>query len=199
VGALDQVKWADVLAIGPGLSMEEETSQLVRRLVKKIRKPMVIDADGLNAFAGQADFLGSKNGQRILTPHYGELSRLIGRSINQICKEPIETVREFSRQWNSVLILKGAPTLIGEPSGRIFINPTGNSGLATAGSGDVLTGMITGFLAQGISVLDAALCGVYCHGLAGDVAADLYGERSLMANDLLDVLPEVLQDLEDIR
>ena len=186
VGIDELVAWADVLAVGPGIGSHEETTELVRRMIRKIRKPVVIDADGLNAFSGRPELLEKGRGRQILTPHYGELSRIVGRSIEDIEQNRIEVARTYSKRFESVLVLKGSPTIVAGPDGNVFVNPTGNSGMATAGSGDVLTGMIVGLLAQGCSSVDAALCGVFLHGLAGDLIAEASGSRALIAGDLID-------------
>lgn len=190
-GGIDELAaWADVFAVGPGLSTNGETAELVRRIVGKTRLPVVLDADGLNAFAGRARLLEKGRGRRVLTPHCGELARIIGSSIEEICRDRIEVARTWAARFDSILVLKGSPTVVAEPGGRLFINPTGNSGMATAGSGDVLTGMIAGLLGQGCSPLDAAICGVYLHGLAGDIAAESLGGRALIAGDLLGTVGE---------
>ncbi len=191
------IEWADVLAMGPGLSACEETRELIRRVVRKCRKPMVLDADGINAFEGRKDLLETGRQSCVLTPHYGELGRVTGLSVGDIAAHRIEIARETALSMKKVLVLKGAPTVIGDPAGRVFINATGNSGMATAGSGDVLTGIIAGFLGQRLAPLDAALCGVYCHGYAGDVAAEAKGERGMMAMDILNSLPSIFQRLEN--
>lgn len=191
------LQWADVLAIGPGLSTEAETAELVRQVVVKAKVPMVIDADGINAFSGKASLLEKGEGNRILTPHYGELSRVIGLSLDEISKNRVETARESALRFGSVVVLKGSPTVVASPEGDVYVNPTGNSGMATAGAGDVLTGAIVGLLAQGCSPLDAALCGVFLHGLAGDLGGEILGRRSLVAGDLVDFLGEALCRLEE--
>jgi hydroxyethylthiazole kinase-like uncharacterized protein yjeF len=197
---IDQLlDWADVLAIGPGLSTETETGQLIRKIVTRLEKPHVIDADGLNAFEGMEHLLEKSQGERILTPHYGELSRLISLPIDRIAKDPIEMARQNAKRFKSVLVLKGAPTVIADPEGTVFVNPTGNSGMATAGCGDVLTGAITGFLAQGCTPIHASVLGVYIHGLAGDIAAGCFNQRSLVAGDLLMTLNQAIQQVESIE
>ena len=193
------LRWADVLAIGPGLSTNPETAELIRRIVLKSRVPTVIDADGLNAFAEKPVLLEEKSGVRVLTPHYGELSRLVGLSIDEISRRRVEVARESASRFGSVVVLKGAPTVVASPEGEVFVNPTGNSGMATAGAGDVLTGMVVGFLAQGCPPVDATLCGVYLHGLAGDLGSQVLGERSLVAGDLVDFLCKALCRVEGKR
>ena len=146
----------------------------------------MIDADGLNAFSGRPELLENGRGRRILTPHYGELSRIIGVPIEQISRDRIEIARTCAERFDSILVVKGSPTIVAGPDGNVFVNPTGNSGMATAGSGDVLTGMIVGLLGQGCAPLDAALCGVYLHGLTGDIVSEDSGGRALIAGDLID-------------
>jgi NAD(P)H-hydrate epimerase len=180
--------WADAVAIGPGLSRHPETSELVRRLVLSSPVPVVLDADGLNAFEGTGDLVRERRKPSVLTPHAGELSRLTGRSVNAIQADRIAAARSAASAWETVVALKGASTVVAEASGNAFVNPTGNAGMATAGTGDVLTGLVAGFLGQGVPALDAALCGVYVHGLAGDVAAETEGERALVAGDLVRAL-----------
>jgi NAD(P)H-hydrate epimerase len=185
-----------VLAIGPGITTNPDTVEFVRRVVREwTGSPMVIDADGLNAFAGAVDLLqeASQGGKRklVLTPHPGEMARLTGLTTQQVLARRVELAREFAMQRRVHLVLKGYRTLIAEPGGQVYVNPTGNPGMATAGTGDVLTGMIAGLLAQHPdapveSVVSAA---VYWHGAAGDRAAARRGELSLTATDLLAALP----------
>ena len=188
--------WADTLAIGPGLGSHPETIQLIREIVQSTTLPCVLDADGINAFKDAAEILANHQNDLILTPHIGELARLTGRSIPAIETDRIETAREWAKTLNTVLVLKGAPTIIANPDGLVLISNTGNSGMATAGAGDVLTGLIAGLLGQKLSPLQAAAVGVYIHGKAGDLAADAIGERSLTAGLLIDYLPQVFKGLE---
>lgn len=203
---MQTLKWADCVALGPGLGQHFETIELVRRLVTKIELPMVIDADGLNAIAKDCSILNQAKAPLILTPHIGELSRLIDVTIEEIAKDRIKYARESAKKFNCVLVFKGAPTIIGEPKGQVYVNPTGNAGMATAGSGDVLTGVIVGLLAQMIflkkqdikkTMLESALAGVYIHGLCGDLARDEKGEMGVIAGDMMEKLPEVLKHLID--
>jgi hydroxyethylthiazole kinase-like uncharacterized protein yjeF len=190
------IDWADVLAIGPGISRHPETSDVARKIVLKNRKPVVLDADGINAFEGHTVMFEKIKGNKVLTPHSGELSRIIGIPIEQIEKDRIETARNAAQRFRCVLVLKGSPTVIAEPDGRVWVNSSGNSGMATAGAGDVLTGVIAGLLAQGISIQDAAVCGVYLHGLAGDIAATEKSGRAMMAGDITDALGKAFQHVE---
>jgi ADP-dependent NAD(P)H-hydrate dehydratase / NAD(P)H-hydrate epimerase len=195
-GIVGLLKSADAAAIGPGMSRNPETADLIRRAVRRCAVPLVIDADGLNAFEGCAGRLRGRGADTVLTPHAGELSRLSGLTVQQITADPVGTARRFAEEWAAVVVLKGAPTVIAEPSGRAAVNPTGNSGMATAGSGDVLTGLIAGLMAQGESAADAALCGVYLHGLAGDIAAAKGNARSLIAGDLLAAIGSAFSAVE---
>jgi NAD(P)H-hydrate epimerase len=188
--------WADILAIGPGLSTFPETAELIRRIVQKTELPFLLDADGINAFEGKASLLEKKQGKCILTPHYGELARLIDLPVATISRNRIDIASECASRFSCIIVLKGAPTVIADPGGEVYVNSTGNSGLATAGSGDVLTGAIAGFLGQDCSSLDAALCGVYIHGLAGDIGAEALGERSLIAGDIIHYLSAAFQRVE---
>jgi len=205
LGEIMQIlKWADSVALGPGLGQHFETVELVRRLITKIELPMVIDADGLNAIAKDKNILNQTKVPLILTPHIGELSRLINVPMEEIAKDRIKYVLESAKIFNCVVVFKGAPTIVGEPEGEVYVNPTGNAGMATAGSGDVLTGIIVGLLVQMImlkkqdikkSMLESALAGVYIHGLCGDLARDEKGEMGMIAGDMMEKLPEALKQL----
>ncbi len=195
--ALDLIEeymdWADVLIIGPGLSKNYETKQVILSVIKKLDKKAVIDADGLNALVGNLNILKSLNTEIVLTPHPGEFSRLTDLPVEKIEREKIDVARNFAVEYGVVLVLKGDTTVIASPEGEVFINSTGNPGMATAGSGDVLTGMIAGFMGQGLSAVDSAICGVYLHGLAGDLARDKIGELPMMAMDILNMIPDAIQ------
>jgi NAD(P)H-hydrate epimerase len=183
------------VAIGPGLGTHDETAEVARALVGTSRLPMVVDADGLNAFAGRPDLLGRSPGPRILTPHPGEASRLLGQTRDELMRDRLAVVPAFARGQAVHVVLKGAGTLVADPKGRVAINPTGNAGMATGGTGDVLTGLIGGLLARGVEAGLAARAGVYLHGLAGDVAARETGPEALIAGDLLVHLPAALRAL----
>jgi NAD(P)H-hydrate epimerase len=191
----EQIAARSALAIGPGLGQHRKTAALVHRLLREMRLPLVLDADGLNLCSDYLDLLQNYRAPLILTPHPGELSRLTGLSTATILGDPIAIAAEWAIKLGQILILKGSPTIIAAPDGSLFLNSTGNAGMATAGSGDVLTGLIAGLLAQGIPPLDAALCGVWLHGAAGDLARDRKGELSMIAGDLLDALPETITAL----
>ncbi len=181
---------ATVVACGPGLGRSLSLNVLVGRLYRNVRQPMVVDADGLNALAAQPEVLASPGGPRILTPHPGEFARLTGTKPAQANADRVGISRRFAAERKVVLVLKGASTVVAAPDGRVFVNPTGNSGLATGGTGDVLTGLIAGLMAQGMSPLDAACAGVYLHGLAADIAVKSFTEYCLAAGDLPDFLSQ---------
>jgi len=180
----------DALAIGPGLGQHAETFALVRNLLRECTLPLVIDADGLNALAEHVQVLeGHGCRHLVLTPHPGEMARLVGTSVAEVEKDRVGVARQFATQYHLVLVLKGARTIIAFPDGRVRINSTGNPGMASGGMGDVLTGIIGGLLAQGLSGEDAAVLGVFLHGLAGDRVASRCGTAGLLAGDLLSELP----------
>ena len=185
---------AKVLALGPGLGRHHETVELVRRLVLRCPIPLVLDADGLNACAGNLDIFSQRIEPTILTPHLGEFVRLSGMSATTIAADTVSITKRFAQKYEVVLLLKGAPSLIALPNGKVFINPTGNPGMATAGSGDVLTGLIAGLVAQGVETENAALLGAYLHGYAGDRVRDRLGEWGLIAGDILSELPHAFKD-----
>jgi NAD(P)H-hydrate epimerase len=191
----EKFEWTDVLAIGPGLTTHPDSVKLVKWVLEKFDKPIILDADALNCLKGETAALKKRaKGDLILTPHPGELSRIIGLSTKEILANPIEIARSTAQKFNVVLILKGAPTIIAAPDGCVFINSTGNPGMATAGMGDVLTGVVAGLVAQGLSPLDGALAGVYLHGYAGDLAKSELGEAGLLAGDVLRYLPQARND-----
>jgi ADP-dependent NAD(P)H-hydrate dehydratase / NAD(P)H-hydrate epimerase len=183
-----------VVAIGPGIGKNPETVEFVQEAVRTLRCPLVIDADGLNAFAGKTELLDGSKRALVLTPHPGEMGRLAGISTNVVQADRLNVARSFAREHRLVLVLKGNLTIIALPDGTAWVNPTGNPGMATGGTGDILTGMTAGTLAQmPNNAACAAVAAVYMHGLAGDVAAETMGEHSLIATDLLAGLPEAFR------
>lgn len=183
---------ADVLAIGPGLGTSESTQEAVRTILQKITTPVVIDADALTALAGHTEILAAMQAQKVLTPHPGEMARLTGLEIAEIEADRINVAKKYAEEWQAIVVLKGAPTVIGCPNGTVYVNSTGNSSLATGGSGDVLTGIIAGLAAQEISLQEAAICGVYLHGLA----AELMGiDIGLAAGELAALLPQAREQV----
>jgi hydroxyethylthiazole kinase-like uncharacterized protein yjeF len=190
---LKKIDLSNVVVLGPGLSQNSETIRLINRLILKIKKPMVLDADALNAAAKCTDILKKVKPQYIITPHLGEMARLINKGIVYIKNNRLLVAKKFANEYNAVVVLKGANTVVADSKGYTYINNTGNPGMATAGSGDVLTGIIAGFLAQGLKTFDAARLGVYIHGLAGDLAAKEKGEFGLIAGDILEKIPEAIK------
>lgn len=187
------------IALGPGLGGSEGAAEVIRVFCLSSSVPLVLDADGLNAFAGRLSDLQAREGSTVLTPHPGELGRLLGTSTAEVVRTRLASVRRAAQEAGAVVILKGRATLIADPRGAVYVNPTGNPGMATGGTGDVLTGVIGALLAQGASALEAARLGAYVHGLAGDRAASALGERSLAAGDLLDSLPGAFEELSERR
>lgn len=208
----------DVLAMGPGLTSGTSISNLLERLLTTVTVPAVLDADALNALSGKRAILRKTKAPLVLTPHPGEMARLLrgaegkGRRAKgpeeenllardsdlrgRVERDRIGSSRSFAEDTGIYLVLKGVPTVIAEPEGRIFLNTTGNPGMATAGSGDVLTGVIAAFLGQGLNPLDASVLGVYAHGLAGDIAASKKGMYSLIASDIIEHMPDALLSLQ---
>ena len=187
---------ADVCAIGPGLSRHEDVQAVVRETVAAFQGPIVVDADALFALHNDKAALRQAADRVILTPHSGEMGRLIGRSPGEVDENRLDVARTFIEDTGVVLLLKGRPTVIGCPNGPTWLNPTGNDGLATGGTGDVLTGLVAGLLANGASRLDAAILGAYIHGACADRYAGNVAARSLTAGDLVDRIPVVLKELE---
>ena len=188
----------DILIVGPGLSQNKSTQNLIRKIISGVDKPMVIDADGLNALAGHLDLLQitrSSDHQvtRVLTPHPGEMSRLLNVSINKIQRNRKDIAQSFARDYNCIIVLKGHRTVVADAEGRAYTNKTGNPGMATAGSGDVLTGMIAALLAQGLDGFKAAKYAVYLHGLAGDLAAKEKTQPGMIASDIIEKIPEAIK------
>jgi len=185
----------DAVAIGPGIGLDDETAQLARVLIHELRQPMAVDADALTALAGHLDELRDAPAPRCLTPHPGEMARMLGVSVSEVQRDRIETVREFATRHRVHIVLKGSRSVIGFPDGRVFVNPTGNPGMASGGTGDVLTGMLGAFLARGLEPGAALVSSVYLHGSAGDIAAERVGEEALVARDVIAAIPEAFKRL----
>lgn len=195
---LDALLTRKTLAIGPGISLNSETAEFVRTIVTRGDKALVVDADALSAFEGAAAKLNGHGRTLIITPHPGEMSRLTGLSIAEIQANRLEVARNFARQHELIVVLKGHRTLIAAPDGTVWVNPTGNPGMATGGTGDVLTGMVAGLIAQHPQhALEATALAVYLHGLAGDLARESVGENSLVATDLLRFLPQAFSQMRN--
>jgi hydroxyethylthiazole kinase-like uncharacterized protein yjeF len=192
----DFAKNTDVFVIGPGIGREKTTQALARKLITAIDKPKVIDADGLNALVGNLKILRTprtEHREPILTPHPGEMSRLLGVSVNKVQGRRKEAALKFAKDYRVILVLKGYQSVVAGYNGNLYINKTGNPGMATAGSGDVLTGIIGSFLGQGLSSFEAAKYGVYLHGLAGDLAAREKTQISLIASDIIAKIPQAIK------
>lgn len=200
--ALDRIvelaKSKSVLAIGPGISRDPQTAELVRALVAQLELPMVVDADGLNAFEGRTDELKGKGRTLMITPHPGEMARLMGCTIADVQKDRLGMARQFAREHELIVVLKGHRTLVVQPDGEAWLNTTGNPGMSTGGTGDILTGMVAGMIAQHPKdALGAVLAAVHLHGLSGDVMREAVGEHSMVATDLLIGLPEAFRRTRD--
>jgi len=186
----------DVIAIGPGLGQAPSTREFIRRLVDRATMPLVIDADGLNAFGTDPDRLAGREGREvIITPHPGEMARLIGMSTDEVQASRLEIARNFAVAHHVYVVLKGHRTLIATPDEKIFINPTGNPGMATGGTGDVLTGMIAAWLAQLLDAEVACKLAVYLHGMAGDLAEADEGEVAMTSADVAGHLGDAILEL----
>jgi len=189
----DLVRGKSVLAIGPGLSMQIETQQFIRSVVSETEIPIILDADGLNAYDGMADHLNERRAPALaITPHPGEMARLLGVTVKDVQARRLEIALEAAGRWRANVILKGFHTILATPSGHAYVNTTGNPGMATGGTGDVLTGILSGLTAQfGIEDWARVLSlGVYLHGLAGDIAASRVGQAPLIASDLVESIPD---------
>ena len=186
---------SDVIAIGPGCGQNAEMIEIIRQLITQVDRPLIIDADGINTLAKNVSILSDKVNDIVITPHPGEMSRLTGMTTEEINANPINTARDFARKWKINVVLKGARTVIALPNGKVFVNVNGNPGMATAGSGDVLTGIITSLVAQGLTPSNAAIAGVFLHGRAGDIMAQQKGEYGLIAGDLIEGITQALKEL----
>lgn len=181
------------LVVGPGLGTGDEVERLVRELWTQVEKPMVWDADGLNLLARNPDLKGRNRGRIIITPHPGEMGRLIGKPARYVQENRLDVAKGFAQEWGVVTVLKGCRTLVADPEGRLGINLTGNAGMAAGGMGDVLSGMLGGFLVQGMDLYDAACFGVFVHGAAGDLVAGRLGPVGFLAGELMQAIPEILR------
>ena len=186
---------AQGLVVGPGIGINKDTEFLIRELWLKMDLPMVFDADALTILSQNADLAGKQAGKIIMTPHPGEMARLIGKSTSWVQENRLEAVKTAAERWKVITVLKGAGTLIADPGGVLRINTTGNAGMASAGMGDVLSGMIGGLLVQGMPPFDAAAAGVWLHGAAGDHLSRSVGPIGFLASDLMSVIPELMKKL----
>jgi NAD(P)H-hydrate epimerase len=179
----------DMIVLGPGLSLDEETQQLARELAREMNKPLLVDGDGITALCQDLQIIRERRAETVLTPHLGEMSRITKMTVPEIEANKIDILQRTAKELDATIVLKGAHSLIGYPDKRVFINMTGNSGMATAGSGDVLTGTIGAMFGLGLSVQDGVRKGVFIHGLSGDLAAADKGEDGMTAQDIMDYLP----------
>lgn len=193
VALLDLAERVDFVVLGPGLSLDAESQQLARELAAELDKPLLIDGDGITALCGEPSILANRRAPTILTPHTGEMARLAGRAVAGVEADRIAVVQETAARLKAFVVLKGAHSLIGDADGRVFINLSGNSGMATPGSGDVLTGVIAAMFGLGLAVSEAVRMGVFVHGLAGDLAAADTGADGLVASDILRALPAAMR------
>ena len=192
----DLMEKMTVVTIGPGLSVNDEIKKVVEFVISNAKVPLILDADALNCIAGDVSVLKELGTMAVLTPHPGEMARLAGVTVKDVQENRVEMALEFAQKWNVIVVLKGYRTVVASPGGRICINPTGNPGMASAGTGDVLAGTIAALAGQGLSLEDASVAGVYLHGAAGDRAAALKGQYGMIAGDIINELPEVIKDLQ---
>jgi len=191
-GILKLINKCDTAVIGPGLTSNEYIYNIINTIADKVDKPVVLDADALNVLSKDTGIFSMFKNEVVITPHPGEMARLTGLDIQHIQANRIETARKYSRLWGVTVVLKGAKTIVAHSSGKVYINPTGNSGMATAGSGDSLTGIIASLIGQGAGAFEAAVAGVYLHGLAGDIAAEQKGKYGVIASDIVDSIPAAI-------
>lgn len=187
---------SDIVAIGPGMGRHMDTLAAMRQLIMTVEKPLVLDADALYALVGHTELLGQVKAMPVLTPHAGEMSRLTGLTVEELDQDRVYIARQSAIDWGSIVVLKGARTLVAFPDGEVYININGNAGMATGGTGDVLTGVIAALIAQGLSSHEAALVGVYIHGLAGDIVAK-GGMIGMTASDLIRALPAAIFAIQE--
>lgn len=187
---------SNAVLIGCGLGLNEDTTELVHKAVKEIKSPMIIDADGINALSSNIDILKEAQAPVILTPHPGEMSRLCGKSIAEIVEDPASVAYEFAKNHNVTVVLKGANTVVCNCENAVYVNTTGNAGLARGGSGDLLAGMTVSLVAQGMKPFDASVCAVYLHGIAADMVAAKTSMRGMLPSDVLNALPALFSKFE---
>jgi NAD(P)H-hydrate epimerase len=196
---LAEAERADAVALGGGLTTRPHATTVARELASHLARPLVLDADALNALAPAALLLAPAlklaPAPRVLTPHLGEMHRLTGVATPELEARRIDAARGWAQRWGATLLLKGAPTVVASPDGRVSVNPTGSPALATAGTGDVLTGLLTALLAQGLAPYDAARVAAYAQGLAGELAEAARGPLGVIASDVVEMLPKALESL----
>lgn len=193
----EALSWATVVGIGPGLGNSQKAQEVLKNIFQYWRGPLVIDADALNILSKAPEYLKNSEAKVIITPHPGEMARLTGKAIPEILDNLVETAAEFANKYHVICVLKDARTVVTDGK-QLYINTSGNQGMATGGSGDVLTGIICGLLAQKMTAFEAACMGVYLHGLAGDRAGNQKGQRSMIAGDIIDGLTEIMKEQEEL-
>ncbi len=194
---LKSIEEMDVIAIGPGIGVDKERAYLIEEIINNYKGPIVLDADGISCLSINPEVLYNCNQHIIITPHPGELARFLGLSIKEIQKNRIYYSKYTSQKYNIIVVLKGFNTIVAAPTGELYVNATGNPGMATAGSGDLLTGIIASFIGQGLKPFDAARLGVFCHGLAGDLASLHKGEYGVIATDILENIPSSIKKIHE--
>jgi len=194
--ALEFAANKDAVVLGPGCSRHPDTREFVIQFIRKCPVPLLIDADGLNNLSTDVDTLKHAQAPIVVTPHPGEMGRLVGASTSTVQSDRAGVALKFASDYGCIVVLKGAGTIIASPGSDTYVNSTGNQGMATGGTGDVLSGVIGGLMAQGLPGLQASLAGVYVHGLAGDIAARQKGCRGMIAGDLIEALPDAWKELE---
>ncbi|MDE5670300.1 MAG: NAD(P)H-hydrate dehydratase [Eubacterium sp.] len=192
---LDEMKWADSIAVGCGMGVNEDTQLLIHQIVKESEAPVVIDADGINSVSVNIDVLKDSKAPVVLTPHPGEMARLIGRDVAFVQKNRIKCAASFAKEYGCIVVLKGANTVVTDGV-NVLVNTTGNAGMAMGGTGDMLTGMIASFIAQGMAPFNAAVSAVYIHGLCGDIAARELSQRGMTVDDMLELLGALMTEFE---
>lgn len=191
--------WADVVALGPGMGVNDDAMKFLEYVLAEVRVPLVLDADALNCIARNIKLLDGISVPVIMTPHPGEMARLTGIKTDEVQRDRINTAKAFAEEWGAITILKGANSVIAHPAGNIYINTSGNPGMASGGMGDVLTGIIASFIAQGATPIKAACAAVYVHGRAGDILAEERGIHGICATDLADYIPRAIKDVRENR
>ncbi|MDF3001362.1 MAG: NAD(P)H-hydrate dehydratase [Bacillota bacterium] len=196
---LEDLMQYTAIVIGPGLGVDAKDGVLIKKILRATDKPVVLDADGLNLLRGELDIMKEARAKLILTPHPGEAARLLERKAAEINEDRLKSAMELASRTGSVTVLKGAGSVVATPEGKTYINTTGNPGMATGGSGDVLSGMIAALAGQGLDRESAAMAGVYLHGLAGDLASDRMGEYGVIATDIADMSALAVKSILDTR
>ncbi len=194
-GITENLDWADSIVLGCGIGVNDDTCEVVETVLKKSKSPVILDADGINCIKPRISILKEIKVPVVLTPHPGEMAGLISKQVAEIQENRIEISKSFAREMHSILVLKGANTVVTDGY-EVFVNTTGNPGMAMGGSGDMLSGIIGAFIAQGLSPFDAAKAAVYLHGLSGDMAAKLYGEKGMLVSDMTEQLGALMSKLE---